>query len=920
LSVAGLAVANAPAARAVRLRGRVLIGVAAAVGALALLLDRLAPGDLAVPAPAPRLAAAVFAILCGLAVVLGAWDRARRDDLRRTPMRFLAVAAGILWFGMAAGYLLTANAAGDFDARIEVVPLLVGLPVAAYPLLTICWPSAMTRTDVRVAVVDSLVAVLALATIWWLVVVPRWVIPDGAELWERIDQVVMFTALAVAVVLGVVSRRIGSLPMVQLGLLLGGLATHIGSDLHGQVSTHGDAFTRVTFSVVGYVVAASLVTAFTHRAAVETEGRRAQQVREWVSAGLPVGLALLAGVSLVASGSATTTTSARLVQSVGIVTLTLLLLSAVLVSRLSAAYELRRAQEGAAGILLAERTRDGWFRALIGDSTEMIFVLDATGVLVYASPKVEREIALHPAPQPFDAAHAHRFTEILAEEGEVNFAVVLAAVSVDPSRSGPYEMRLRGHEGVVEVEAFVRPIHDIEFQGYVVTARDVSDTRRLQRTLESSALVDSLTLLRSREAYLAEAQRLLDTSDPHLQVAFVVLDLDRFGAMNESLGHDTGDEILKAIAASLSLLPEELVVAARIASDTFAWLVVGPDADQSVGESVEQARAELRGLILRDGREVELSFHAGFVVVAGPDREHAADWYLEAADLALARSRASRHALLVEYHDEMRVETERRVVAERQLRWALAEDRFEVHYQAIVDLADGVVHGAEALVRLRASDGTLVPPFDFIPVAEEIGLIGDIGLVVLARACHDTVRVSSETGRAMHVSVNVSPDQLTAALVGEVRRCLGGSGLSAAQLTLEITEETLADRSPRTQTVLHDLRSLGVTVSLDDFGTGYSSMSYLATLPVDGLKIDRSFVSVMGSSAESRTLSRLVVQLADSLHLTTVAEGVETVEQADLLRGMGCQFGQGYLWSRPVPVADYLALLHGPAVPTATSD
>jgi EAL domain-containing protein (putative c-di-GMP-specific phosphodiesterase class I) len=201
-------------------------------------------------------------------------------------------------------------------------------------------------------------------------------------------------------------------------------------------------------------------------------------------------------------------------------------------------------------------------------------------------------------------------------------------------------------------------------------------------------------------------------------------------------------------------------------------------------------------------------------------------------------------------------------------------------------------------------------------VAEEIGLIGEIGLVVLARACHDTVRVSAETGRAMHVSVNVSPDQLTASLVGEVRRCLGESGLPAAQLTLEITEETLADRSPRTQTVLHDLRSLGVTVSLDDFGTGYSSMSYLATLPVDGLKIDRSFVSVMGSSAESRTLSRLVVQLADSLHLTTVAEGVETMEQADLLRGMGCQFGQGYLWSRPVPVADYLGLLRGPVVAT----
>jgi len=242
-----------------------------------------------------------------------------------------------------------------------------------------------------------------------------------------------------------------------------------------------------------------------------------------------------------------------------------------------------------------------------------------------------------------------------------------------------------------------------------------------------------------------------------------------------------------------------------------------------------------------------------------------------------------------------------------------------VHYQPIVELADGHVHGAEALVRLRGADGRLVPPVDFIPVAEEIGLIGDIGLVVLERACRETAEVSRRLGRPMHISVNVSPDQLTGDLVGEVRRCLVASGLLATQLTLEITEETLADRSPRTQKVLHDLRSLGLTVSLDDFGTGYSSMSYLATLPVDGLKIDRSFVSVMGSRSDSITLSRLVVQLAASLDLTTVAEGVETMEQADLLRGMGCQYGQGYLWSRPVPFADYVALLAGPVVGATSS-
>ena len=162
------------------------------------------------------------------------------------------------------------------------------------------------------------------------------------------------------------------------------------------------------------------------------------------------------------------------------------------------------------------------------------------------------------------------------------------------------------------------------------------------------------------------------------------------------------------------------------------------------------------------------------------------------------------------------------------------------------------------------------------------------------------------------MSVNLAADQLVPALVGEVRTVLDESGLSPRQLSLEITETTLADQSPTTQKVLRDLRSIGVTIALDDFGTGYSSLSYLATLPVDTLKIDRSFVSVLGSSPSGLTLARLVVQLAEPLGLVTVAEGVETIEQADLLRGMGCTFAQGYLYSRPVPYDEYVQRLAGP--------
>jgi len=444
-----------------------------------------------------------------------------------------------------------------------------------------------------------------------------------------------------------------------------------------------------------------------------------------------------------------------------------------------------------------------------------------------------------------------------------------------------------------------------------LTARDVTATRRLQNQLDTSKRHDPLTHLLSRDGFLSEVQAKLDGDRADGRVSVVVLDIERFGSLNDSLGHETGDRILQAVADGFARLPVQTLAAARLAGDAFALLVVSPDPDFAVADTLDQARSDLRGLLLSDGREVELEFRAGYVVaedLASPS----AEWCLEAADLALARARVSRQAVLVEYNEDMRAETERRVRAEQLIRRALAEEGIVTYYQPIVRLDDGSARGAEALVRLRTQEGELLPPSEFVPLAEEIGLVADIGSVVLRTACHDTARASRELGRALSVSVNLAADQLVPALVGEVRTVLDESGLSPRQLSLEITETTLADQSPTTQKVLRDLRSIGVTIALDDFGTGYSSLSYLATLPVDTLKIDRSFVSVLGSSPSGLTLARLVVQLAEPLGLVTVAEGVETIEQADLLRGMGCTFAQGYLYSRPVPYDEYVQRLAGP--------
>ncbi len=557
--------------------------------------------------------------------------------------------------------------------------------------------------------------------------------------------------------------------------------------------------------------------------------------------------------------------------------------------------------------ILADRTREGWFRALVNDSTDGVLVLDKHGVVVYTSPRVDAE---------FDFAAADgspsEFSDLLVEQSAAEIRLLLAQASLDPSRAGPYDLILRGRgERAVEVEATLRPITDIEFEGFVVTVRDVSDTRRLQRQLANSRRRDELTGLLSREALLADLSLELDEGDPELTVAVAVLDLERFGRLNDGLGHEAGDEILVAVARTFERLPEEVRSVARVGADSFALLVVGEHPGAALAEAVDMSRDEMRGLLLSSGREIELTFRAGYVLVDAAD-EWRAEWYLEAADLALARSRSSRNALLVAYDSEMRVETEQRIVAERQLRRALADGRIEPWFQPVLRLSDGVCRGAEALARLRREDGTVALPAEFIPLAEEIGLIRELGAEILESACRRTAEISAMVGEPMYVAVNVAVDQLQPEFVTTVAEVLARTGLPAQQLSLEVTESTLADRSSSIATVLRDLRLLGTTVSLDDFGTGYSSMSYLATLPVDGLKIDRSFVSTMGSSPEGLTLSRMVVQLANSLDLATVAEGIETIEQADLLRGMGCEYGQGYLFARPMAFEQYLEFLRGP--------
>ncbi len=908
MSLWGIAAATPSAGRGTVLRDRVLVVAAslAAVGAVAADLA-LGPTPTAGSAALPRLLAAFYCALAAAVLALSMADRARRDPARRLPVLGLALAFVLLMVGQSVGYALSATSGGDVDPWIEALPLLLAMPLAVASMVSLVWPRELSRSDLRTLVLDALVSVLGLAVLWWQVVVPRWTRPPGEGLLlPTVEQVATFGSLALVCLALVASRSTGWLPLPQVGLLVGGAAVYSLSDTAAALVAPVDGSPAVSPALVGYAVSLALTVAFAHRAAVEVESARQRYTRELVALATPLVVAVPAGIVVIALAADSAASDIPLLVAT---VAWILLLLAVVVGRVSTSLELGRVRRDTAAVVLAERTREGWFRALVGDSREIVLVVDVAGRVIYRSPRASSDlVAASSAPEP-------NLADVVVGASRADVRLLLAQAAVDPARRGPYDLEMHGSDGgVVEVEAVVRPVRDIEFEGYVVTARDVTDTRRLARQLATSRRRDDLTGLHSREAFLADLAVLLGSDDgpDDGRVAVVVIDLERFAFLNDGLGHETGDQILVAVARAFDRLPEDVRDVARLGSDSFAWCVVSTTPDAAVAEAVEQCRQELYGLLLPDGRELEISFRAGYVVAAR-DGARAPEWYVEAADLALGRARVSRHATLVAYDPQMRRDTSDRIAAEHRLRRALVDGRVEVRYQPIVRLADGLVLGAEALARIRDLDGQVLEPAAFIPLAEELGVIEQLGESVLRTACRDTVRVSQDIGRRLAVSVNVSAEQLRPKLVESVQSALADSGLDPSLLTLELTESALANR-PETAELLRRLRAVGVTISLDDFGTGYSSMSYLATLPVSGLKIDRSFVSTMGTRPEGLTLARLVVQLSDALGLAVVAEGIETVEQSDLLRGMGCEYGQGFVFARPLDLAAYVDYLGGRVV------
>jgi diguanylate cyclase (GGDEF)-like protein len=426
------------------------------------------------------------------------------------------------------------------------------------------------------------------------------------------------------------------------------------------------------------------------------------------------------------------------------------------------------------------------------------------------------------------------------------------------------------------------------------------------------ALHDSLTGLPNRVLLNERLEHALNFGKPDSIVATYILDLDQFKHVNDTLGHPTGDKLLKMVADRLQLIIRSMDTVARMGGDEFA-LVLADATKQADVDAVANRIIEVVSEPYEiNGRQVVIGTSVG-IAIGRPSQGLLPDQLIRNADVALYRAKREGRGTFSLFRPEMDALVKARVALEYDLRQALPAGEFELYYQPLINLEDNSISGFEALIRWRHPDKGLVAPGVFVPLAEEIGLIVPIGEWVVREAC----ATAAQWPGKLKVAVNISPAHFCdTALVQTVVDALAASGLPPNRLELEITETNLLQNSVATLSALHQLRDIGVRIAMDDFGTGYSSLSYLQSFPFDKIKIDRSFVEKITEDANSLNIVRAVAALANGLGMASTAEGVETVEQLARIRAEGYTEIQGFLVSKPLPAHEVTAMLRKQHVQT----
>jgi diguanylate cyclase (GGDEF)-like protein/PAS domain S-box-containing protein len=568
----------------------------------------------------------------------------------------------------------------------------------------------------------------------------------------------------------------------------------------------------------------------------------------------------------------------------------------------------RREAEREAAEQRALARSESRFRALVQHASDLVTVLEPDGTVSYAAPSVSR--ILHREPSEVEG---RRLVEFAHPEDAGALLAFLDRTPTGGETGDSLSLRLRRTDGSwVPVEALGARIPDDDgTDTLVLTSRDVSERVALEERLVHQTFHDALTGLANRELFTDRlAHALVRREYDPTSVAVLLLDLADFQAVNERFGHDTGDRLLRLVAARLreGLRPGD--TAARLSADEFAVLLENVTGAAEASAIAERFLADLAAPVVVPGGEIVAEANVGIAV--GARGAHGAEELLRNADLALHVAKRDGAGQVRVHEPQLHQAVLSRLELKADLQRAVHREEFVLHYQPSVALDGSGITGVEALVRWRHPTRGLVPPAEFIPLAEETGLIIPIGRLVLRRAC-EQARSWHETFpalRGMTMSVNVSGRQLEwPGLVDEVVEILGETGLDPATLVLEITESVVLGEREDLLARLRALKDLGLRLAIDDFGTGYSSLSYLSRLPVDILKIDKSFVDGLGGGEQAAALVATIIGLGRTLKLQTVAEGIEQPDQAAILRSLACDVGQGFLFARPLERQDVEDLL-----------
>ncbi|MCV2490069.1 EAL domain-containing protein [Geodermatophilus sp. YIM 151500] len=542
------------------------------------------------------------------------------------------------------------------------------------------------------------------------------------------------------------------------------------------------------------------------------------------------------------------------------------------------------------------------FRSLVRNASDVITVVDASGRIVYQTPSIGWVLGYPPA-----TLLGSNVRSLLHPDDVPAFSEHLVQALSGSPELASVGSRMRHRNGSWRwVETVANNLlTDPAVNGIVLTTRDVSDRKELEDRLRAQAYHDPLTGLPNRALFMerlraAEEQEKADGTPS----AVLFLDMDNLKTVNDDLGHESGDTLLQVVAARLRtcLRPEDTV--ARLAGDEFAVLITGEDDVAEAGRVADRVLASMREPVLLDNRFVRTGVSMG--VATSETAAASGISLLRAADVAMYVAKSTgkgRRETFQPAHHAAQVERDRLTA---DLHQALDRHQFELHYQPIVDLAAGQVTGFEALVRWHHPERGLIPPMQFIGLAEESGQIVPIGRWILHEACRQAAawhRRAPERGLRMSVNVSVRQFQHPD-LVEDVVDALRASGLEPGLLTLEITESLFADDTADTLRKLEEIKALGVRLALDDFGTGYSSLGYLRRFPVDVLKIDKAFVDGVATNPEDRAVTHAVIQLGRMLQLQVVAEGLECPEQAAALAELDCPLGQGFHFAPPMAAAE----------------